>query len=128
MNKPGSNIPGGEGFQLWEAVLNVPDYLELPQILCFFLMKKIDVSVCFGPVFLDGSTHLIRENEAAAFSNRPSGEPEDAGTIIDESIPKATEWTLHRNYCNYCDILGAIWGSNIVAAFSYVPLDLVRRY
>jgi len=42
--------------------------------------------------------HLIRENEAASLlKNRPSGEPEDAGTIIDESIPKATEWTLHRN-------------------------------
>ena len=52
----------------------------------------------FWDQFFFGWTPILLQKDRdhpAAFSNRPSAEPEDAGTIIDESIPKATEWTLY---------------------------------
>ena len=88
----------------------------------------------FGTSFFFGWTPILLQKDRdhpAAFSNRPSAEPEDAGTIIDESIPKATEWTLYILHpytrtiaINYCDILGDIWGATQL----HFPTDLVRRY
>lgn len=83
-------------------VLNVHNYLELPQILCFcFLMKKIDMCQCFWDRHFFGWFHPPYKGKwsrCCLLKNRPSGEPEDAGTIIDESIPKATEWTYGEQH------------------------------